>query len=158
MQNLFSTWFKFIRQQQWKIARRTGWGKSWANCLARWFDQPFPHTCRDIVVRNSPCKALRINLKSNVLDIFWPREANSSLCTALARIDVSLVNQASNKNTWHSYMSSLRVSIFLRHHLEPLKSRENAMYFYWMLDWPGSALILTLAHTANYSKEQHDYS
>ena len=75
-------------------------------------------------MRNSPREAVRI--KSNIFDIF---EANSSLYAAIVRIKLSSVNQASNKIhgifTWHQW----RRSFFLRRHLEPLKSRENAMYF-----------------------------
>ena len=47
------------------------------------------------MVRNLPRKAVRI--KANVFDIYWPWEANSSLCAAIARIELSLINQASNK-------------------------------------------------------------
>lgn len=48
---------------------RTRRGKSWANCLARRFAaKPFLHVCEEIVVRNSPCKAVRV--KSNKFDIF----------------------------------------------------------------------------------------
>lgn len=38
---------------------------------------------------------------------FSPREASSSLYAAIVRIELSLVNQASNKNTLHSHVTSV---------------------------------------------------
>ena len=37
---------------------------------------------------------------------FWPREVNSSMCAAIARIWLSLINQPSNKNALHSHVTS----------------------------------------------------
>ena len=37
---------------------------------------------------------------------FWPREANSSMCAAIVRIWLSLVNQPSNENALHIHVTS----------------------------------------------------
>ena len=67
--------------------------------------------------------------KIKYVQYFCPREPNSSLCAAIVVIELSSVEQASNKIhgilTWHYW----RRNFFLRRHLQPLKSREKAMYF-----------------------------
>ena len=60
--------------------------------------------CGKVLVRNSPREAVRI--KSNMLDIFCLHEANSSMCAAIVRILLSLINQPSNKSPLHSHVTS----------------------------------------------------
>ena len=84
--------------------------------------------CGEIVVRNSPRRAVRI--KSNI-SYFWPRKANSSLCVAIVRIELSYeVNQASNEIHVHVILMSLQWFKMASEEetTMPLKSRENATY------------------------------
>ena len=86
-------------------ARRTRWGKSWANCLARRFAQPFSHRVRGTFGEKLASRGREEKIKH--VWYFSPREANSSLCAAIVRIELSLVNEACNKNTWHSHVTSV---------------------------------------------------
>ena len=131
---------RLSRSEMAKIkARRTRWGKSRVKCLARRSAQPFP-----VLARNSPREV--VSIKSNMFDIF-----------GLAR-QIPRCVRPSWESSWawsikhpikiHSILTWLqwRRKFFLRHHLEPLESREYAMYFYWMFDQTTElSSILTMA-------------
>ena len=79
------------------------WGKSWANCLARRFAQPFPHVCGEIVVRNLPHEA--VSIKSNMFDIFGLARQIPQCVRPSWESSWPWFNQASNKNTSHTHVT-----------------------------------------------------
>ena len=104
-------------------ARRTRWGKSWAYCLSRWFSQLFPHVCREILVRNLPCEAVRI--KTNV-DIFHlMRQIPHCVQPSW---ELSWVWPIKHPIKMHGILTWLQRcrDFFLRHHLELLKLSERS--------------------------------
>ena len=44
---------------------------------------------------------------------FWSQKVNSLWCVTIVRIELSLVNQASNKNKWHSDVTSVASEFLL---------------------------------------------
>ena len=104
------------------------------NCLARRFAQQFSHVYGEIVVRNSPREAVRV--KSYMFDIF-----------GLGR-QISHCVRPSWVSSWAWFTWLQRFKLVSGEEIPtPLKSRENAMYFYWMLDWPSSTRFSRWPHT-----------